>query len=538
MATQQVETERKYVGAALPERLDRIRGVATTERAAPQDLDTVYYDTSDLRLLRHHITLRRRTGAADEGWHLKLPLDADRRREIRLPAAAGAPNDIPAELGAQVKAFTRGAVLTPVAHLRTHRARVLLRDENEEVLAEITEDRVAAQVLDASRLAAAPPDRDPAATDGQAVPDGAARPPGGSSTEISQWTEFEVELDHGTAALLERIDAVFADAELTRSPWPSKLARALGPTRLPGSRPSPARPGSGGAVVTDYLRTQHDALLTLDAAVRRAEEDSVHRMRVTVRRLRSLLRAHRKLFARSRAEPLAAELRWLARLLGRARDQEVLGENMVDQLDAVPASLRRHALRGRLTEHYAHRYHQAWQQVLLELDGNRYFALLDALDAFVTSPPLRRRAARKAPKYLSDVLRREQQRTLKRLDRALRTAPGPARDQALHRARKAAKRARYTAEAAQAPVPRRTEERAAAFSARMKKLHKALGTHHDAVILRRELITLNGEGTGDTGHAFVYGVLYERQRGTADACEERLPKLRRRAGRPGLARLI
>ncbi|MEU8512820.1 CYTH and CHAD domain-containing protein [Kitasatospora sp. NPDC048722] len=537
MATQQVETERKYEGTALPERLDQVRGVATTARAAPQDLDTVYYDTSDLRLLRHHVTMRRRTGAADRGWHLKLPLDADRRREIQLPAVGG-PHDIPTELLAQVTAFTRGAVLAPVAHLRTHRARMLLRDENGEVLAEITEDRVAAHVLDASRLAAAPPHRSPAAAaGGQAVPDSAARPPGGSSTEISRWTEFEVELDHGTAELLERIDAVFADAELTRSPWPSKLARALGPTHLPGPRPSPARPGSGGAVVTDYLRTQHDALLTLDAAVRRAEEDSVHRMRVTVRRLRSLLRAHRKLFERRRAEPLAAELRWLARLLGQARDEEVFGENVVDQLDAVPAPLRRHDLRGRLTEHYAHRYRQAWQQVVLQLDGDRYFALLDALDAFATSPPLRRRAARKAPKYLSDVLRREQQRTVERLDHALRTAPGPARDQALHRARKAAKRARYTAEGAQAVVPRRTAERAAAFSARMKKLHKTLGTHHDAVVLRRELITLSGEGTGDTEHAFAYGVLYERQRRTADACEERLPKLRRRAGRPGLARL-
>ncbi|WP_242418751.1 CYTH domain-containing protein, partial [Frankia sp. CpI1-P] len=36
-------------------------------------LDAVYYDSDDLRLARNQITLRRRTGGHDAGWHLKLP---------------------------------------------------------------------------------------------------------------------------------------------------------------------------------------------------------------------------------------------------------------------------------------------------------------------------------------------------------------------------------------------------------------------------------------------------------------------------------
>ncbi|MFD0279360.1 CHAD domain-containing protein [Kitasatospora sp. NPDC127111] len=553
MGTQHVETERKYDGNALPERLDRVRGVAVAQRARPQDLDAVYYDTQDLRLLRRRITLRRRTGGDDAGWHLKLPRADDARLEVRRPLAAGGPNDVPAELAVLVAAVTRGAALRPVAHLRTHRARRLLRDDRGETLARITEDRVTAQVLDAGRVAVAPADGRVADAEAGAPgerPAGEPGPAGGTSTEVLGWTEFEVELEHGTPALLDRIEAVFADAGLVRSPWPSKLSRVLGEPRVSAAAPSAAAPsegapdgavhapaaGSAGALVMGGLREQLDTLLGLDAAVRRDEADSVHRMRVTARRLRSLLKAHRRIFERDSAEALATELRWLGKLLGEARDQEVLGDELVDQLTAVPAPMRG-ALRGRLTERYAHGYRQAWQRAVAELDDTRYFALLDRLDAFAADPPLRGRADRKARTYLSGVLRREQRRTLKRLDRALRTEPGPRRDEALHLARKAAKRARYTAENARPPLPDRAQKRAAKFGARMKRLHKVLGTHQDSVVIRQELTTLAAEETGSRRHAFAYGVLHERQRHIADAAQRRLPKLRRRAGRRKLTRL-
>ncbi|MGW4895609.1 CYTH and CHAD domain-containing protein [Kitasatospora sp. NPDC004240] len=539
MGTEHVETERKYDGDALPKRLDRVRGVAAAPRAEPQDLDAVYYDTQDLRLLRRRITLRRRTGGGDAGWHLKLPQAEDVRGEVRLPLAAGGPHDVPDELAVRVAAFTRGAALTPVAHLRTHRARRLLRDERGETLAQITEDRVAAQVLDAGRLDGARPAK-------RGGPVKRDRPVDGSGTEIRGWTEFEVELEQGTPALLDRVEAVFTEAGLVRSSWPSKLSRALGEDRVPETGPdrsggpaSKARApaaGTAGALVMDGFRDRLATLLDLDGAVRRGEEDSVHRMRVTARRLRSLLKAHRRIFDRERAEALAAELRRLGKLLGKARDQEVLGEELVGQLDAVPARMRR-SLRGHLTARYAQGYRQAWQQALARLDDARYFALLDSLDAFAADPPLRRRAGRTARPYLAGVLRREQRRTVKRLDHALRTEPGPRRDEALHSARKAAKRARYTADQARSQIPRRSRKRAAKFGTRMKKLHKVLGDHQDSVVIRRELLTLGGEDTGSRRHAFAYGLLHERQRHLADDAQQRVPKLRRRAGRRKLTRL-
>jgi hypothetical protein len=48
-----------------------------------QRLEAVYFDTSDLRMLQSGVTLRRREGGLDEGWHLKLPADATLLSAVR-----------------------------------------------------------------------------------------------------------------------------------------------------------------------------------------------------------------------------------------------------------------------------------------------------------------------------------------------------------------------------------------------------------------------------------------------------------------------
>ena len=80
VATVVRETERKYdLDAGGSAALDAVQamtgtaGVAACSRPGEQLLDAVYYDTADLRLMRAGVTLRRRTGGEDAGWHLKLP---------------------------------------------------------------------------------------------------------------------------------------------------------------------------------------------------------------------------------------------------------------------------------------------------------------------------------------------------------------------------------------------------------------------------------------------------------------------------------
>ncbi|MGH3165901.1 MAG: CYTH domain-containing protein, partial [Trebonia sp.] len=80
-------------------------------------LSATYYDTADTRLAAARITLRRRTGGTDEGWHLKLPASEGARRELHEPLA----DDIPGRFAGQVAEVAGGAVLIPIATLDTER---------------------------------------------------------------------------------------------------------------------------------------------------------------------------------------------------------------------------------------------------------------------------------------------------------------------------------------------------------------------------------------------------------------------------------
>ncbi|WP_052709239.1 CYTH and CHAD domain-containing protein [Streptomyces sp. NRRL S-495] len=482
--------------------------------AEPQDLDAVYYDTADLDLLSRQITLRRRTGGRDAGWHLKLPADADSREEIHAPLEAGAPDRAPAALAARVAVFLRGDALVPVVRLRTRRRRRLLLDRRGKPLAELAEDQVEARILGPV----------PAGRPGHTAPDG-------DRARSTSWTEVEVELEGGDTALLDSVERALAAAGLGRADYPSKLARALRGAPRPTRERAPLRAGTPGGLVTGRIRELVDDLLTLDPSVRLDEPDSVHRMRVTARRLRSTLKAHRRLFDHGRTDELATEIRWLGRSLGTARDQEVLGEHLVGALDALPDRLRCGSSRGEVSAHYARAYRQAWEQVVRDLGSVRYHSLLNELEAFAADPPLTALADRSKPRRrLSRTLRHEQRRTLKRLDAALGIDSGPARDAALHNARKAAKRARYAAEAARPTAPKRARK----FEKRMKQLQRVLGGHQDAVVARQALLERPGAGVD---LAFTSGVLYAMQQRDAEQAEHLLPALRRRVSRPRLARL-
>src|SRR2546425_795562 len=118
-------------------------GVAGIEELAPLDLRATYYDTPDLRLARHGITLRHRTGEGDRpGWTLKLPNGRDNgvgREELHFDGAA---RSVPGEAIDLITAFVRSATIAPVARLRTRRRRWSLRGREGEELAELVDDRV------------------------------------------------------------------------------------------------------------------------------------------------------------------------------------------------------------------------------------------------------------------------------------------------------------------------------------------------------------------------------------------------------------
>lgn len=165
-------------------------------------LDAIYLDTTELTLLRLGITLRRRSGGHDAGWHLKLPRAHGERVEMHMPLSDSAYTSelrAPAGLTRRVNAYVQGASLRPVARLRTHRVAYPLLGVGGIVLAEFAVDDVLATVL----LKAA-------------------------TLPISTtWSELEVELVEGDRPLLEAIRGLLLTSGARAARTASKLERAL-----------------------------------------------------------------------------------------------------------------------------------------------------------------------------------------------------------------------------------------------------------------------------------------------------------------------
>jgi len=198
-----LETEQKYDAGAdfvVPD-LSGLDGCAKVTRPQRYYLSATYFDTEELDLNQNRITLRRRVGGTDEGWHLKLPVRKDTRQEVRAPLGEGSTGTVPARLAAQVEDVTAGRPLHPIAILDTERTVVRLTGPAGDALAEVADDRVTATRLDE-------PDSEPL-----------------------KWREIEVEAvtqSSGAAGLLEAAGAALRQAGARRSSSGSKLARLLG----------------------------------------------------------------------------------------------------------------------------------------------------------------------------------------------------------------------------------------------------------------------------------------------------------------------
>ena len=270
-----------------------------------------------------------------------------------------------------------------------------------------------------------------------------------------------------------------------------------------GPRPRPD--SSAGDAVLAYLRAQAQAMTSLEPRVRADEFDSVHQMRVAIRRLRAALRTFALVIPDTDSQHLAGELQWLGRLLGQARDGEVLAGHLGDSLHTVESELLIGPVQARVQGHYAPRRAAAHDELLAALDSPRYARLLAELDRVTAGPPRGPQAAAPARDILPLAVRHAYRQAQRRMRRARHMPAGPGRDIALHRARKSARRARYAAEAATPAVG----PQARRFARQMKKVQSALGDHQDAVLARHEARVLGiGAHLADE-NAFTYGLLYE-----------------------------
>jgi CHAD domain-containing protein len=176
----------------------------------------------------------------------------------------------------------------------------------------------------------------------------------------------------------------------------------------------------------------------------------VHDSRVAARRARSTLRTFRTLFDDDARVALDTSLQVYAARLGQVRDLQVLGE----VLGESPAG----DLSSWMTSQVQRELAAGWQQLERELGATDHRQLTEQL-AVVLPTPVGRTDVNK-------MVHRAAATAERRLARA-----GDDADR-LHTARKAAKRARYAAEATG------HDKRARTF----KALQDVLGRHHDLVV--------------------------------------------------------
>ncbi|MGX1563633.1 CYTH and CHAD domain-containing protein [Streptomyces sp. NPDC055506] len=488
MADSKREIERKYESedSGLPD-LTGVAGVAAVADKGVAHLDATYYDTVDERLAASSVTLRRRTGGSDAGWHLKFPIAPGVRDELHAPLSDTLPDD----LAGLVRSRVRDRELLPLVRLRSERDVRHLLDADGGLLAEVAVDAVHAERLTAG---------------------------GGQA----QWTEIEVELaDGGDPALLDKVEKRLRKAGVRPSASPSKLARALAETVPAKKRPSASAgdPVTAGDHVLAYVRTQRDAIVELDPAVRRDAEDSVHSMRVATRRLRSTFKSFGNVLDRKVTDPVGDELKWLAGELGLDRDREVLTERLTATLDEVPADLVRGPLSERLHSWSSAEHGSARGRLLGVLDSRRYLALLDTLDALIADPPLRKAAGKKPRKVIAKAVKKDFRKVTGLVQQARDLEPGTDRDVAIHEARKKTKRTRYAAEAGGPALGKPAKN----LVKSMKGLQNLLGEHQDSVMARQTLRELSAVAHAAGESTFTYGLLHEREAQRALRVEAELP---------------
>jgi CHAD domain-containing protein len=475
-----VEVERKYDvdgDFVLPDPADlAAAGVAAADQPVEHSLEAVYHDTADLRLARARITLRRRTGGPDAGWHLKLPGEDGARRELHAPLGRSEKNP-PRTLLEPVRGILRGAPTGPVATLRNHRVVTVLRDAGGRALAEVADDTVTANA---------------------SAPDGAA--------ELQAWREVEVELLDGDEELLVPVGDWLVAAGARPSESASKLARVLS-SRLPAPAAAAERRNekgsSAGQVVLAAVRAQVEALQAADLGVRTDRPDSVHQLRVAARRLRSIFAAFRPLLDRAVTDPLRAELSWLGDELGQARDDEVALAHLRSLVAEQPPELVLGPVAARLQQTALRSAADGRERALATLTGDRHMRLLDALHDLLEQPPLTPAADDPAGPVLRAAVRRAGRRLRRRIDRA-RGLDGDAREVALHAVRTAAKRVRYVAEVGAA-------ERGSSGKRLVKvtkRVQKTLGEVQDTVVTRDFCRRLGIAAATAGENAFTYGLLH------------------------------
>ncbi|KHL04375.1 CYTH and CHAD domain-containing protein [Sinomonas humi] len=476
------------VAGRFPE-FDSLSDVAEVRSGEDLVFEEQFFDTEDFRLGSHGIVLYRRTGGPREGWHLELP---DGRSAVE---PLGSHQSLPASLTDGLQFYLRGRQLVRSADVTVVRRIALLIADDGGELAEAADEHHRAEPL---------------------IADGGPR----------AWRLWDYEVrEPSNKRLAKELRTAFAESGAEPGGRSSSLLTlaASVPRVTRDEGPAQRKPGKVQRAFVEYVAELLERWEQLDPEVRLATPDSVHKLRITMRRLRSCLSAFRKDLDPEAGRELRDELQWFGRVLGRVRDAEVMRERLRGRVESEQAELVLGPVRRSFDESLGAEHAEASRELKDALGSERYFRLLDGITELVDSAgEVDGKWATKAT--VSGVVRRD----AKRLRAAVKTAEGTEgtdkHDVALHDVRKAAKRLRYSAEAA-APFG---AKKAARLGRRAQKIQKTLGEHQDSIVTAELVQRLGVEAYGRGENAFTYGRLHARELQLAAEAEARYDRLRRK----------
>ena len=275
------------------------------------------------------------------------------------------------------------------------------------------------------------------------------------------------------------------------------------------TRQVPGKKASLHERVKARIGEQYEEMLAHDPGARLGEEpEAVHKFRVAIRRLRSVLRSSRPMLDRVWADQLRAELDWLARALGRVRDLDVLISHLEEEVVELPND---HEAGELLLTKLRSKRAAAQHELVETLSSERYATLLARVEE-----------AAAGPRWVGDGVPVEElaRKDFDRFNRSASKLGSTPSSESLHQVRIRAKRARYAAEVAE-PLVGKPARR---FVSRAKKFQDVAGEHQDSVVAAGWLRT-NALALGDPRAIYVAGELGAMERAAAEASRDAWPKV-------------
>ena len=429
-------------------------------RIVEKELVNTYVDTDDASLAKAGITARRRSGGGEDGWQVKIP-SGKAREELRFDDSP----TVPAEVEELLFGVRAGRPLHPVARIETHRVAHELRDDGGRVLAEVADDTVHAVRM-------------------------------GDEAVVTAWRELEIELVDGDEDFLRRADKAARKAGAVPSAVPVQdrpRARRSGAFHVHRSHDRSA----GAAVPAHPVRPHRGRRPRPAPGHGRGAQDAG----------RDAALPQRAACVRRRFRRRRRRVTWTASWPGSRRCSAppatrrcCAGISTSSSTPCPPRSCSAPSGPG-CTASSTTPPATPGTASATPCTASGTPELMHELAEWDAQPALLAEGFGEAAGYL----RAARRKAAKRL-RAAATAPD--RDLALHRARKAAKRARYTAEVVK-PALGKTARRQQKSA---EHIQEVLGGGQDAVVAA-EFLRRIGASAGVTPdeNGFTYGLLWQLQ---------------------------